>query len=93
MLHQPSRAGGDGVGPGSARWDAAMPVLRLLAEHPATCDGLAELLGIPGGDEGPGWLDPDPPESPAAAGPSAVQALLASHPGTAEALEALLVTN
>ncbi|WP_327007803.1 DUF5682 family protein [Dactylosporangium sp. NBC_01737] len=84
--------GVDGFGPGSARWEAAAPVLRLLAEHPAACDSVAELLGIPGaGGEGPGWLDLDLLEAPASPGGSTVQALLASHPATAEALEALLV--
>ena len=69
-----------------------MPVLRLLAEHPSACDGVADLLGLPGdGGEGPGWLDLDLLDAPAAPDRSTVQALLASHPGAMDALEALLV--
>ncbi|GAA3235327.1 DUF5682 family protein [Dactylosporangium siamense] len=83
---------GDGSGPGSARWDAAMPVLRLLAEHPSTCDDVAGLVGIPGdGGDGPGWLDLDLLNTPATPGRSTVQALLESHPGAMDALEALLI--
>ncbi|MEV0565842.1 DUF5682 family protein [Dactylosporangium sp. NPDC050588] len=94
--------GGDGFGPGSERWDAAVPVMRLLAGHPSAADGIAGVLGVPGaGGESPGWSDLEllaasaaPGQasavSSAGPGPSAVRALLADHPATGEALGVLL---
>jgi hypothetical protein len=87
----PGDAGG--LVPGTARWDAAVPVMRLLAAHPASCDGVAELAGLV---DGPGWHDPDLlATSTAATAPShsTVRALLASHPETTEALELLLTAH
>ncbi len=87
---------GDGFVPGSDRWDAAMPVARLLAEHRAACDGVAELLGLSGADEAaPGWVDLDALGASGGGdvgpGGSPVQALLATHHEAADAVEALLV--
>ncbi|GLW65189.1 hypothetical protein Arub01_34330 [Actinomadura rubrobrunea] len=62
----------------SARATDAGPAGDLLAEHPATCDAVAALLGLP-----PDWPTPSSPASKA-------NPLLAEHPATAEAVAALL---
>lgn len=72
-LAQPAVPGAlTAAGPDTGRGSA------LLAEHPATCDALADLLGYDGG-----WAAPQAAGHPAAA-------LLDRHPESARALEALL---
>jgi hypothetical protein len=56
----------------------------LLARHPATADGLAQLLGCAGE-----WLDPGDPSGPGA-GIELAQGLLAARPATVKAVAELL---
>ncbi|WP_069169318.1 DUF5682 family protein [Streptomyces griseus] len=72
---QPPAAGAPTALPGPGAGGRAL----LLAAHPATCDSVAELLGCEGT-----WEETVPAASPGGA------ALVARHPETAEALEALL---
>ncbi|WP_229401761.1 DUF5682 family protein [Micromonospora okii] len=64
---------------------AAGPVLDLLADAPATCDAVAELLGCAGR-----WRLGEPAAGAASPADPAVAALLAAHPDPATAVATLL---